>query len=78
MYIQRGTSTRNVYTFARRTEIRIKEPLSIFQFQIIETKYKYFNTLSKHSWDAKSFFLVFVLIWHFNSISSHFNSISSS
>ena len=41
---------------------------------IIETKYEYFNTLSKHFIESKnSFLLVFVLIWHFNGISSHFN-----
>ena len=40
---------------------------------------KYFNTLSKHFVEIKNpFLLVFVLIWHFNSITSHFDSISSS
>ena len=40
---------------------------------------EYFNTLLKHFVENKNpFLLVFVLIWHFNGISSHLNSISSS
>ena len=39
---------------------------------------EYFNTLFKHYVENKKLrLLVFVLIWHFNGISSHFNSISS-
>ena len=42
------------------------------EIEIVETKYKYFNTVSKHFVESKNpFLLVFVLIWHFNSISSH-------
>ena len=38
-----------------------------------------FNTPSKHFVGSRNPFLfVFVLIWHFNSNSLHFNSISSS
>ena len=54
---------------------------NIKQIEIIKTKYEYFNTLSKHfveSKERKSILLVFVLSWHFNSISSFCNSISSS
>jgi len=44
---------------------------------MIETKYEYFNNLSKHFVGCKNpFFVVFVLIWHFNGTSSHFNSIA--
>ena len=44
----------------------------------MENMCEYFNTPSKHFVGSKNPFLfVFVLIWHFNSISSHFNSISS-
>ena len=43
--------------------------------KIIETKYEYFNTYSKHFVGSKNpYLLVFVLIWHFSSISLHFNS----
>ena len=37
--------------------------------------FEYFNNLSKHFVGSRNPFLsVFVLIWHFNSISSHFNT----
>ena len=49
------------------------------KFKIIEPKYEYFNTLSKHFVGIRNPFLfVFVLIWHFYSTRSHFNSITSS
>ena len=49
------------------------------RIRINETKYEYFNTPSKHFVGSRNPFLfVFVLIWHFNSICSHFNIISSS
>ena len=38
---------------------------------------EYFNTLFKHYVENKNLrLLVFVLIWHFNGISSHFNIIA--
>ena len=41
--------------------------------------YEYFNTPSKHFVGSRNpFLVVFVWIWHFNSISSHFNIISLS
>ena len=41
--------------------------------EIIVTKYEYFNTLSKNFVESKNpFLLVFVLIWHSSSVSSHF------
>ena len=42
--------------------------LGNWKFKIFETWYEYFNTLSKHFVECKILFLVFVLIWHFNSI----------
>ena len=48
--------------------------LGNWKFKIIETKYEYF----KHFAGLKNPFFVFVLIWYFNSIISHFNSNSSS
>ena len=49
-------------------------------FKIIETiKHEMFNTISKHFVGSRTPFLfVFVLIWHFNRISSRVNSISFS
>ena len=49
------------------------------KIKLIETKNEYFNTPSIHFiGSVNPFLFVFVLIWHFNSISSHLNSISSS
>ena len=46
--------------------------------KIIETKYDYFNIPSTYFVGSRnSFLFVFVLIWHFKSIRSHFNSMSS-
>jgi len=53
--------------------------LGNWSFKMIETKYEYFNTHSKHFVGSKNpFFFVFVLIWYFNGIGSRFNSISLS
>ena len=51
--------------------------IKIINNKLINFEKEYFNTLSTHFVENKSpFWLVFVLIWHFTSISSNFTSIS--
>ena len=61
------------------TNLTLKSANINKKIQILETKYEHFNTPSKHFVGSRNLFLfLFVLIWHFNSISSHLTSISSS